>query len=117
MDKIEELKIVEETQAVVAQMKINDMEENPDSMEETFDCDCCGATKIVAGSVMYHKYVLCNDCVLFAELGYALNKIKTIDDLILLMEEKRLKEMCAFILEDQAAEDDKDTENTENQLN
>lgn len=42
MNKEEELRIIEEMQAVAAQMKKDDIEENPDSENEYFDCDCCG---------------------------------------------------------------------------
>ena len=31
-------------QAVAAKMKKDDIEENPDSENEYFDCDCCGKT-------------------------------------------------------------------------
>jgi len=101
MNKDEELKIVEQMQAVVAQMKIDDIEDNPDSEFETFLCDACGEEKPRAGSVMYGSdYILCNDCVLYAEIGFALNKIKDIKELIDSMEDKRLQDQCQFIIED-----------------
>ena len=46
MDKQEELKIIEDMQAVVAQMKQDDIEENPDCEFETFDCQCLRRRKI-----------------------------------------------------------------------
>ncbi len=100
MDKEMELKIVEDMQAVVNQMKLDDLEDNPDSEYETINCDSCGEEKSTAGSVVYGDKVLCNDCVLFAEIGFALKKFKNIDDLIANMEDKRLEDMCNFIKED-----------------
>ena len=100
--KDEELKIVEEMQLVVAQMKLDDIEEDPDSEVELFQCDSCGEDKPRAGSVMYGEHTLCNDCVLYAEVGFALGKIDSVDDVMKSMEELRLKHQCQFILEDQA---------------
>ncbi len=93
-------KVVEEMQAVVEQMRLDDIEENPDIVNEFFDCDCCGKYQCLAGSVQYGDYRLCNDCVLFAEIGFELKKFKTIDDLVIAMEDKRLEEMCEFIKND-----------------
>lgn len=93
-------KIVEEMQAVVEQMRLDDIEENPDIINDFFDCDCCGKYKCLAGSIQYGDYRLCNDCVLFAEIGFELKKLKTIDDLIKVMEDKRLEEICEFIKHD-----------------
>lgn len=94
---MDELKIIEEMQKVVNQMKLDDIEENPDIENDFFDCDCCGANKCLAGSIQYNEYRLCNDCVLIAETGFALKKLKTIQDLIDAMEDKRLEEICDFI--------------------
>ncbi len=102
MDKKEELRIIEEMQAVAAQMKADDIAENPESETELFDCDCCAKVKPLAGSIAYGPVRLCNDCVLLAETGFALGKIKNIDDLIKAMEDARLEEMCDFIKEDEA---------------
>ena len=33
-------------QQVVAQMVIDDLEENPDCANEYFDCDCCGIKSV-----------------------------------------------------------------------
>lgn len=93
--------IVKEMQAVVEQMRLDDIEENPDIENEFFDCDCCGQYKCLAGSVQYNIYRLCNDCVLFAEIGFELKTIKNVDDLITAMEDKRLEEMCDFIKQDE----------------
>ena len=89
--------VVQEMQLVVEQMRLDDIEENPDSEFEYFTCNACGDTKPLAGSVQYGPYRLCNDCVLFAEVGFELGQIKTIDDLVDAMEDKRLEEVCEFI--------------------
>lgn len=89
--------IVKEMQQVVNQMVIDDIEENPEMANEYFECDCCGKTKSYAGSIQYEDYRLCNDCVLLAETGFALEKFKDIQDLIDAMEDKRLEEFCEFI--------------------
>lgn len=92
-----ELKITKEMQAVVEQMRLDDIEENPDIENEFFDCACCGQYKCLAGSIQYGDYRLCNDCVLFAEVGFELKKLNSIQDLIDAMEDKRLEEVCEFI--------------------
>jgi predicted nucleic acid binding AN1-type Zn finger protein len=92
--------VVKEMQAVVEQMKLDDIDENPDIVDEFFDCDCCGQSKCLAGSIQYGEYRLCNDCVLFAEIGFELKKLNSIQDLIDAMEDKRLEQMCEFIKED-----------------
>lgn len=93
--------IIEEMQAVVEQMRLDDIEENPDIANDFFDCDCCGKYQSLAGSVQYGDYRLCNDCVLLAETGFALKKINSVDDLINAMEDKRLEEICDFIKHDE----------------
>lgn len=89
--------VVEEMQLVVEQMRLDDIEENPDILEEFFDCSCCGKNKCLAGSVQYGSHRLCNDCVLLAELGLELKKFSDIEDLIDAMEDTRLEEICEFI--------------------
>ena len=93
--------IINEMQQVVQQMVIDDLEENPDIANDFFDCDCCGKNKNLAGSIQYGDYRLCNDCVLLAETGFALGKIKDIQDLMDAMEYKRLEELCKFIKEEE----------------
>ena len=93
--------IINEMQQVVQQMVIDDLEENPDIANDFFDCDCCGKNKNIAGSIQYGDYRLCNDCVLLAETGFALGKIKDIQDLMDAMEDKRLEELCKFIKEEE----------------
>lgn len=93
-----EEEIVKEMQQVVEQMRIDDIEENPDSEFETFECDACGSEKPLAGSVEYEGgYRLCNDCVLIAETGFALNKIKHAKEVVDAMEHKRLEALCNII--------------------
>ena len=94
--------IIKEMQQVVNQMIIDDLEENPEMANEQFECNCCGKTKSLAGSIQYDKYRLCNDCVLLAEIGFALKKINTIQDLIDAMEDKRLEEICDYIKTEEA---------------
>lgn len=100
MDKEEELKIIKDMQVVVAQMRIDDLEDNPNSEFETFTCDSCGDEKSIAGSVVYNTSVLCNDCALYAEIGFALKKITSVEEVISSMEDKRLLDMCEFIKQD-----------------
>lgn len=96
-----EKEIVEEMQAVVEQMRLDDIEDNPDIIDENFECDCCGKQKCLAGSIEYEGYRLCNDCVLLAETGFALNKISNIQELIDVMEDKRLEGLCNIISEEE----------------
>lgn len=100
MDKEKELKIIKEMQAIANQMRKDDLEENPDSEFEFFECDCCNEDKPLAGSIGYGEKRLCNDCVLYAETGFALGKFKTIDDLLAATEERRLENICEFIKHD-----------------
>lgn len=95
-----EIQATQEMQKVVAQMIIDDIEEDPELEHEFFDCDCCGQYKCLAGSIQYGEYRLCNNCVLYAEIGFELKKIKSIEDLINAMEDNRLEEICEFIKQD-----------------
>ena len=101
MEKSKE-EIIEEMQQVVAQMVTDDLEDNPDCADEFFECDCCGKTKCLAGSIQYENYRLCNDCVLLAETGFALGKINNIQQLMDAMEDKRLEEYCNYIKEEES---------------
>ena len=106
MNNNDQIKIVKDMQAVVAQMLADDLEENPDSENEFFECDCCGKNKSLAGSVYYSgNKRLCNDCVLLAEISFALKKITNIQELIDNMEESRLEELCEFIKQNTAAQE------------
>ena len=104
MNKDEKLKIIEDMQAVVEQMRLDDLEEDPSLEDELFECACCGKTKSLAGSIQYNKYRLCNDCVLLAETGFAIGKFQNADELIKAMEDTRLEEMCEFIKQEEKRE-------------
>lgn len=97
-------KVATEMQKVVEQMRLDDIEENPDIENEFFDCSCCGQYKCLAGSIQYGDNRLCNDCVLFAEIGFELKKFNSVQDLIDAMEDKRLEEVCEFIKQDEKQE-------------
>lgn len=94
------IEVTKEMQAVVEQMRLDDIEENPDIVNEFFDCGYCGKYKCTAGSIQYGDYRLCNDCVLFAEIGFELKRFNSIQDLVDAMEDKRLEEICGFIKQD-----------------
>ncbi len=96
----DEIKITEEMQKVVEQMRLDDIEDDPTIVDEFFECDCCNKNACLAGSIQYENYRLCNDCVLLAEVGFELGKIKKIQELIDVMEDKRLEEVCEFIKRD-----------------
>lgn len=93
--------IIKDMQEVAKQMYLDDIKENPDCENEFFDCSACGEYKSMAGSIQYGKYRLCNDCVVLAESGFKLKKIKNIEELINAMEDKRLEVMCDFIKQDE----------------
>lgn len=90
-------KIIEDMQQVIHQMKIDDIEENPDSEFDLFTCSACAKDAPLAGSIQYSKYRLCNDCVLLYELSLKLNKVQNIDEYMEKTEDTRLKTMCDFI--------------------
>jgi hypothetical protein len=91
MNKDQILKTIEEAQESVRQILQDDLKDNPEAACELFQCDCCGQTKILGGSLLYENYRLCNDCVLIAEVGFALGKIKNIQELMDSMEDKRFE--------------------------
>ena len=97
-----EKEIAEEMAQVVEQMRLDDIEDNPDIVDEFFDCDCCGENKCLAGSIEYEGYRLCNDCVLLAETGFAFKKIKNVTDLISAIEDKHLEGLVQFVREEEA---------------
>ncbi len=96
MDRSQE-EVVAEMQQVAEQMRLDDIEENPDIVNEYFVCDACGGYKCLAGSIQYNEYRLCNDCVLLIETGFELGKIKDIEQFIKGMEDKRLEAECEYI--------------------
>lgn len=101
MDKEQSLEIIKSLQKIVDQMKKDDLEESPEQAFELFQCDCCGEQKIMAGSLVYNDKLLCNDCVLIAEVGFKLNKIKNINELIKSMENKRFENIYNSIFSDE----------------
>ena len=92
--------IIKDMQQVIYQMKLDDIEENPDSEFESFTCSACAKEAPLAGSILYSKYRLCNDCVLLFETAMKLGKIKDIEEFINHSEEKRLQNMVDFIKQD-----------------
>ena len=96
--------IIEEMQLVVEQMRLDDINDNPQAETELFECDCCGQAKPLAGSVEYSGYRLCNDCVLLAETGFALGKFNDITQLIDAMEDIRLEGLCKIIKDEEKKE-------------
>ena len=100
MDKKKEA-VIKEMQLVVAQMKIDDIDDNPESENEFFQCDACGCEACFAGSIQYNQNRLCNDCVLLAEVGFELGQIKDIQELIDAMEDKRLENDCNYIKQEE----------------
>lgn len=97
---MDEIKIIQDMQKVMDQMKQDDIEENPNSEYELFSCSCCSMDKPKAGSIMYTmNTILCNDCALLAEIAFALNKIKNIDEFMAQTEDKRLINLCEYLKE------------------
>ena len=86
--------IIKDMQAVIHQMKLDDIEENPDSEFEMFNCCACAKDSPLAGSIQYSKYRLCNDCVLLYELALKLEKVKNIEEYMTKTEDNRLETMC-----------------------
>ena len=93
--------VVKEMQLVVEKMKKDDIEDNPESENEFFQCDACGEEACLAGSIQYGNYRLCNNCVLLAEVGFELGQIKDIQELIDAMEDKRLESDCNYIKQEE----------------
>ena len=92
--------IVKDMQEVVYQMKLDDIEDNPESEFELFNCSACAKNKPLAGSILYSRYRLCNDCVLLYETALKFGKIKNIDEFMSYTEDNRLEAMCDFIKQD-----------------
>lgn len=99
-DKTKE-QVIKEMQKVTEQMRLDDIEDNPESANEYFQCDACGKDAPLAGSIQYGKFRLCNDCVLLAEVGFELKQLNNIEELIDKMEDKRLEADCEFLLQEQ----------------
>ena len=89
--------IIKDMQAVIHQMKLDDIEENPDSEFEYFTCSACAKDEPLAGSIQYGTHRLCNNCVLLYELALKLDKVQNIDEYMEKTEDIRLNEVCNFI--------------------
>ena len=89
LDKEKTIQVIQYVQAVVEQMRVDDIEDNPGSAEEEFQCVCCGENKTLAGSMIYANNLYCNDCVLITELSLTLGKIKEPEEMVELMADKR----------------------------
>lgn len=96
--------IIKDMQAVIYQMKLDDIEENPDSEFDLFTCSSCAKDEPLAGSIQYSKYRLCNNCVLMYELALKLGKVQNIDEFMEKTEDNRLKTMCDFISQESSRE-------------
>ncbi len=107
----DKLEVVKTTQKAVEQMKIDDIEEAPDQAYATFQCQYCGQEKIVAGSIVYDGFVLCNDCVLLAEVGFALKKFDNINTLLDSMEDKRFETLYSRIFDQEKEENENNSNN------
>ncbi len=91
MSKENEIEIIKEIQKSVQQMKLDDIEENPEAAFDRFVCSCCGLEKMLAGSIIYTGYHLCNECAVLAETGLKLQKFNSVECLIKVMEDKRFE--------------------------
>ncbi|MDD3593620.1 MAG: hypothetical protein PHX18_03230 [Candidatus Gastranaerophilales bacterium] len=100
MNDKEKEEFIANMQKVVQQMRLDDIEDDPSSEFEEFQCDCCAKTAARAGSIPYGDKVFCNECVLFAEIALALGKVKNSAEIIKFMEDKRLEELCEYIKTD-----------------
>jgi hypothetical protein len=99
----DELNIVEDMQQVMAQMRLDDIEDDPNSEFELFSCSCCGLDKPKAGSIMYTMDIIfCNDCALLSEIAFATKKISDITDFMAQMEDKKLENLCEYVKQEQS---------------
>ena len=99
MDKDKNIELIESIRDTVEQIRLDDIAEAPEAAIEQFQCQCCGEDKPLAGSLIYDVYLLCNDCVLVAEISFALKKIKDIEELLASMEDKRFENLYNSIFE------------------
>ena len=99
---MKEIDIIKDLEPVIIQMKLDDIEENPNSEFELFQCSSCAKEAPLAGSIQYSKYRLCNDCVLLYEASLKLGRVKNIHEFMEKTEEKRLENICNFIKQDQS---------------
>ena len=97
--------VVEEMQKVAEQMRLDDIEENPDCENEFFICDACGEHKSLAGSLQYNEYRLCNDCMMMAETCFELKEITSIEQFLKGMEDHKLAVECDFIRQNEKSKE------------
>lgn len=96
-------KLIEDMQQVLEQMRLDDIEDNPDSEFELFSCSCCGLDKPKAGSIMYSMdIILCNDCSLLSEIAFALKRISDISEFMEQTEDKKLLNLCEYVKQEQS---------------
>jgi hypothetical protein len=96
--------IIKDMQAVIHQMVLDDIEENPDSEFEMFSCSSCANDAMLAGSIQYKTHRLCNNCVLMYELALKLGKVQNIDEFMEKTEDNRLQNVCNFIKQESVKE-------------
>ena len=96
--------IIKDMQAVIQQMKLDDIEDNPDSEFEYFTCSACAKDEPLAGSIQYGVHRLCNNCVLMYELALKLGKVQNIDEFMEKTEDSRLQNVCNFIKQESLKE-------------
>ena len=96
--------IIKDMQEVVNQMRLDDIEDNPESEFELFSCCACAKDMPLAGSIQYSTYRLCNDCVFMFEVAMKLGKVNNINEFMEKTEELRLQTMCDFIKQESLKE-------------
>lgn len=105
------LAIINNIQAITAQMKQDDIQDNPSAAEDNFVCSCCGEVKPLAGSIPYIENLFCNDCVLLTEISLALEKINDPEEMIHAMEDKRFETLYNSIFSDTDTSNEPEEEN------
>ncbi|MEI3255792.1 MAG: hypothetical protein V8R83_10975 [Candidatus Gastranaerophilaceae bacterium] len=101
MNKEEELKIIKDMQAVVAQMKADDIEENPDCEFECLTASAAAKKNLLPAPLFMTESESAMIAFCMPRQVFALGKIKDIQDLIANMEDKKLEAQCNFIKQDE----------------
>ena len=96
-----EKEIVEEMQTVVEQMRLDDIEDNPDIVDETFECDLLRPAKVPCRPLLNMMVTdsVMTACFLLKQVLPLINF--NIEELINAMEDKRLEGLCSFITEEE----------------
>lgn len=98
----DKVKIIEDMQNVMAQMRLNDIEDDSNSEFDLFSCSCCGLDKPKAGSIMYSMDIIfCNDCALLSEIAFSMKKIENISQFMAQMEDEKLENLCEYIKQEE----------------